>query len=118
MEGQKAIKKLKELSIEKPAVIKKWLFQQAIWQVHLPPPKHVNRPDYEVMIPNQMHQFDLPYMPSNTLYGNKYKYVLSGIDVAYRYKVPRPLRIKQVKDVTEMITDIYRVGALTYPKIF
>ena len=65
-----------------------------------------------------MHQFDLLYMPSDTLYGNKYKYILSGIDVASRYKVATPLRTKQAKDVADMIADIYKVGPLTYPKIF
>ena len=30
----------------------------------------------------------------------------------------RPLRIKQVRDVAEMIADIYKVGPLKYPKIF
>ena len=40
--GQKAIKKLKELSKEKPKVVKKWLWKQAIWKVHLPPPKRVD----------------------------------------------------------------------------
>ena len=65
-----------------------------------------------------MHQFDLLYMPSDTLYGNKYKYVLAGIDAASRFKVTRPLRTKQVRDVAEMIADIYEVGPLTYPKIF
>ena len=65
-----------------------------------------------------MHQFDLLYMPSDTLYGNKYKYILAGIDAASRYKVARLLRTKQVRDVAEMIADIYRVGPLTYPKIF
>ena len=65
-----------------------------------------------------MHQFDLLYMPSDTLYGNKYKYILSGIDVASRYKVARPLRAKQAKDVADMIADIYKVGPLTYLKIF
>ena len=65
-----------------------------------------------------MHQFDLLYMPSDTLYGNKYKYILAGIDAAFRYKVARPLRTKQAKDVVEMIADIYKVGPLTYPKIF
>ena len=86
--------------------------------MHLPPPKHVDRPHYEVTIPNEMHQFDLLYMPSDTLYGNKYKYILSGIDVASRYKVARPLRTKHTKDVADMIADIYKVGPLTYPKIF
>ena len=65
-----------------------------------------------------MHQFDLLYMPLDTLYGNKYKYILAEIDVASRYKVARPLRTKQAKDVADMITDIYKVDPLTYPKIF
>ena len=65
-----------------------------------------------------MHQFDLMYMGSDTLYGNKYKYILSRIDVVSRYKVARPLRTKQVKDVAGMIADIYIVGPFTYPKIF
>ena len=65
-----------------------------------------------------MHQFDLLYMPSDSLYGSKYKYILAEIDAASRYKVARPLRTKQAHDVAEMIADIYKVGPLTYPKIF
>ena len=65
-----------------------------------------------------MHQFDLLYMPSDTLYGNNYKYILAGIDAASRYKVARLLRTKQARDVAEMIADIYKVGPLTYHKIF
>ena len=65
-----------------------------------------------------MHQFDLLYMPSDSLYGSKYKYILAGIDAASRFKVARPLRTKQVGDVAEMIADIYKVGPLKYPKIF
>ena len=34
--GQKAVKKLKELSGEKPKTVKQWLPRQAFWQVHLP----------------------------------------------------------------------------------
>ena len=116
--GQKAVKKLRQYSKEKPKVIKKWLSWQAFWQVHLPSPAHVDRPRYEVAFPNEMHQFDLLYMPSGTLYGNKYKYILAGIDAASRYKVARPLRTKQARDVAEMIDDIYKVGPLMYPKIF
>ena len=86
--------------------------------MHLPAPKRVDRPHYEVSTPNEMHQFDLLYMPSDTLYGNKYKYILAGIDAASRYKVARPLRTKQARDAAEMIADIYKVGPLTYPKIF
>ena len=88
-------------------MIKQWLSRQAFWQVHLPAPKHVDRPHHLVTIPNEIHQFDLLYMPSDTLYGNKYKYILAGIDAASRFKVARLL-----------IADIYKVGPLTYPKIF
>ena len=54
-------------------------------------------------------------MPLDTLYGNKYKYILAGINAASRYKV---VRTKQARDVAEMIADIYKVGPLTYLKIF
>ena len=104
--GQKAVKKLKELSGEKLKAVKQWLSRQAFWQVHLPASKSINRPHYEVTISNEMHQFDLLYMPSDT------------IDTASRYEVARPLRTKQACDVAEMIADIYKVGPLKYPKIF
>ena len=78
--GQKAVKKLAELSGEKPKAVKQWLSRQAFWQVHLPAPKSINKPHYEVTIPNEVHQFDLLYMPSDTLYGDKYKYILAEID--------------------------------------
>ena len=116
--GQKAIKKLVELSKKKPRTVKQWLSRQAFWQVHLPAPKRVDRPHYQVTTLNEMHQFDLLYMPSDTLFGNKYKYILAGIDAASRYKVTGPLRTKQVRDVAEMIADIYKVGPLTYPRYF
>ena len=65
-----------------------------------------------------MHQFDLLCMPSDSFYGSKYKYILAGIDAASRYKIAKPLRTKQARDVAEMIADIYKAGPLKYPKIF
>ena len=116
--GKKAIKKLAELSGQKPKTVKQWLSRKAFWQVHLPAPKSIDRHHYKVTTPNKMHQFDLLYMSSDTLYGNKYKYILAGIDAASRFKVARPLRTKQARNVAEMIADIYKVGPLTYPSIF
>ena len=81
--------------------------------MHLPAPKRVDRPHDQVTIPNEMHQFDLLYTPSDTLYGSKYECIPAGIDAASRYKVARPVR-----DVAEMIADIYKAGPLKYPKIF
>ena len=45
---------------------------QAMAVKYRPFGKCVNRP-HEITIPNEMHQFDLLYMPSNILYRNKYK---------------------------------------------
>ena len=95
--GKATVKKLAELSGEKPRTVKQWLSRQAFWQVHLPARKRVDRYHYRVTIPNEMHQFDLLYMPSDTLYRNKCKYILAGIDAVSRYKVVGLLRTKLVR---------------------
>ena len=84
----------------------------------LPAPKHIDKPHYQVTVPNEMHQFDLLHMPSDTLYRNKYKYILAGIDAVSRFSIARLLRTKQTHDVAEMVADIYKVGPVMYPKIF
>ena len=45
--------------------IKSWLAKQALWQVHIPPPKEINHPHYDVTKPNEQHQFYILYMPHN-----------------------------------------------------
>ena len=45
--------------------IKSWLARQSLWQVHIPPPKEIHHPHYDVTRPNEQHQFDLLYMPHN-----------------------------------------------------
>ena len=81
----------------------------------IPPPKRVERPHYEVTVSNEMHQLICctPYTEITN-----YQCILPGIDVASRYKVARPLKTKQAKDVAEMIASIYKVGPLTDSKIF
>ena len=92
-------------------MIKSWLAKQALWQVHMPPPKSINRPHFEINIPNQQHQFDLLYMPHNVVYGSTYKYVLTGVDVASRYKIARPLRTKKASDVAFLLQEYLRKQA-------
>ena len=88
--------------------IKSWLAKQALWQVHIPPSKEIYHPHYDVTKPNKQHQFDLLYMPHNIFKGNTYKYILTGIDVASRYKVVRPLRTKNSSEVTFGLKAIYK----------
>ena len=80
--------------------IKLCLAKQALWQVHIPPPKEINHPHYDVTKPNEQHQFDLLYMPQNLFEGNTYKYILTGVHVvASRHKVARTLRTKKSSEV-------------------
>ena len=69
--------------------------------------------------PNEQHQFDLLYMPHNVFEGNTYKFILTGVDVASRYKVPRPLRTKKSSKVAFVLEAIYKKGGVfKYPKVF
>ena len=99
--------------------IRLWLAKQALWQVHIPPPKEINHPHYDVTKPNEQHQFDLLYMPHNVFEGNTYKYILTDIDVASRYKVSRALRTKKSSEVAFVLESIYKKsGVFKYPKLF
>ena len=58
-------------------------------------------------------------MPHNVFEGNTYKYILTGVDVVSRYKVPRPLRTKKSSEVAYVLEAIYKkCGMFKYPKVF
>ena len=58
-------------------------------------------------------------MPHNLFEGNTYKYILTGIDVASRYKVVRLLRAKKSSEVPFVLEAIYKKGGVfNYPKTF
>ena len=59
------------------------------------------------------------YIPHNLFEGNTYKYILTGIDVASRYKVVRLLRAKKSSEVAFVLEAIYKKGGVfKYPKTF
>ena len=92
--------------------IKSWLVKQVLWQVHIPPPKEIHHPHYDVTKPNEQHQFDLLYMPHNLFEENTYKYILTSIDVASRYKITRPLMTKKSGEVAFLLEAIYKKGGM------
>ena len=117
--GGKAIKELHKITSMSKKDIKSWLAKQALWQVHIPPPKEIHHPHYDVTKPNEQHQFDLLYMPHNLFEGNTYKYILTGIGVASRYKVTTALRTKKSSEVAFVLEAIYKKGGVfKYPKTF
>ena len=72
----KAIKELHKITSMPRKDIKLWSAKQALWQVHIPPPKEIHHPHYDVTKPNEQHQFDWLYMSHNLFGGNMYKYIL------------------------------------------
>ena len=117
--GNKAIRELHKITSISKKYIKSCLAKQALWQVHIPPSKEIHHPNYDVTKPNEQHQFDLLYMPHTLFKGNTYKFILTGIDVASRYKVARPLKTKNSSEVAFVLGAIYKKGGMfKYSKTF
>ena len=117
--GGKVIKELHKITSMSKRCIKSWLAKQALWQVHIPPPKEIPHPHYAVTKSNEQHQLDLLYMPHNLFEGYMYKYILTAIDVVSRYKVARPLRTKKSGEVALVLEAIYKKGGVVkYPNTF
>ena len=92
--------------------------RQELWQVHTPLPREMHHPHYDVIKPNEQHQFDLGHMPHNFFEGNMYKYLLTGIDIASRFKVTKPLTTKKSIEAGFVLKAIYKKGgAFKYSKV-
>ena len=95
------------------------LKKQAIWQIYLPAPKYIPRPKFDIRIPNEVHQADLPCLPHDRLTrGRKtYKYALTVVDVASRYEEAEPVTSKESAEVATAFSKIYK-HVLKWPKLF
>ena len=117
--GTSAIKKLAEAAKVPEDAAKQWLIKQALWQIYLPAPRHVPRPKFDVAMPNSVHQADLLFLPHDKLpRGRKiYKYALTVVDIASRYKEVEPLTCKESAEVAKAFQSIYRRSPLTWPQM-
>ena len=100
-------------------VSKQWLYKQALWQIYLPAPRHVPRPKFDVAAPNSVHQADLLFLPHDKLPRGKkiYKYALTVVDIASRYKEAEPLTSKNSDEVAKAFQSIYKRSPLTWPNM-
>ena len=117
--GVSAIKKLAEAAKVPENVSKQWLYKQALWQIYLPAPRHVPRPKFDVATPNSVHQADLLFLPHDKLPRGKkiYKYALTVVDIASRYKEAEPLTSKNSDEVAKAFQAIYKRSPLTWPNM-
>ena len=62
-------------------------------------PRYVPRPKFDVATPNSVHQADLLFLPHDKLRRKTYKYALTVVDIASRYKEAEPLTSKDSNEV-------------------
>ena len=115
--GLPAVKKLSQESRVSEDKAKLWLMKQAIWQIYLPAPRgNIPRPSFDIDYPNAVHQADLLFLPHDTKGRKIFKYALTVVDVASRFKAAEPLTSKDSTEVSKAFRKIYK-GPLKWPKI-
>ena len=83
-----------------------------MWQIYLPAPRKIPRPKFDVSGPNEVHQADLLFLPHD----RRFKYALTVVDVASRYKEAEPLTSKSSVGVANALSRIYS-RELQWPKV-
>ena len=97
----------------------RWLLKQPLYQIYLPAPKYVPRPNASMSLfakPNDIHQSDLLSLPHDKFRKKTYKNALNIVDVASRYNGSYQLISKYAKEVAQAFQWIYENTPLTYPK--
>ena len=112
-----AIKKLAVAAKVPEVVAKEWLFKQALWQIYLPAPRYIPRLKFDVPTPNKVHQADLLFLPHDKVGRSTYKYALTVVDVASRFKEAQPLTSKNSDEVAKAFKTIYTRGPLKWPQM-
>ena len=117
--GKSVTQELAEASGSTEEEAEKWLLKQPLYQIYLPPPKYIPRPNASMSLfaePNDIHQADILYLPHDKFKTKTYKYALNVIDVTSRYKGSYQLTTKNAKEVAQAFQWIYQNTSLTYPK--
>ena len=102
--GRSAIQKLAKASGSTNEEAEKWLLKQPLYQIYLPAPKYIPRPNASLSLyakPNDIHQADILYLPHDKFTKKTYKYALNIVDVASRYKGSYQLNTKYAKEVAQ-----------------
>ena len=117
--GKSAIQKLAKASGSMKEEAEKCLLKQPLYQIYLPAPKYVPRPNANMPLfanPNDIHQSDLLSLPHDKFKKKTYKYALNVVDVASRYKGSHQFTSKYAKEVAQAFQWIHENTPLTYPK--
>ena len=70
-----------------------------------------------MVVPNEVHQADLLFLPHDHLGLKTFRYTLTVVDVASRYKEAEPLTSKTAAEVADALSPIYRQRPLKWLKL-
>ena len=115
--GLEAIEKLASAAKVTEQQAKDWLKWQAIWQIYLPAPRHVPRPKFGIVTPNEVNQADLLFLPHDRVGRKTYRNALTVVAVASCFKEAEPLTSKTAAEVADALSRIYRRRPLKWPKL-
>ena len=107
--GKIAIQRLAKASGSTKEEAEKWLLQQPLYQIYLPAPKYIPRPNASMSLyakPNDIHQSDLLSLPHDKFRKKTYKYALNTYQ----------LTTKNTKEVAQAFQWIHENTPLNYPK--
>ena len=111
--GKSVIQKLSRASGSKKEEVEKWPMKQPLYQIYLPLPKYIPRPNASISLfakPNDIHQADILYLPHDKFKKKTYKYALNIVYVASRYKGSYQLATKNSKEVAQAFQRIYTIN--------
>ena len=100
--------------------VREWLSRQNEWQKYAPSPKNTPRVSYgKISRPNCVHMCDLLRLTNDIVNKKTYKWALTIIDVASRFKYAVPLTSKNSSEVAKAFKKNYNDSniPLTWPDL-
>lgn len=87
--------------------VRAWVARQKVGAyLQVKPPK-IQYARFDETRPNRIHQSDVMFLPHDKVGKQTYKYCLTLVDVASRYKAARPLKTKDAATVARELASIY-----------
>ena len=79
--------------------------------------RHIPRPEFDVAVSKEVHQADLLFLRHDRVRWKTFRYALTVVDVANRYKEAESLTSKTAAEVADGLAGIYKRSALQWPKL-
>ena len=95
-----------------------WIARQKVGAYLQVKPPRVRYARFDETRPNRIHQADVLFLPHDRVGKATYKYALTVVDIASRYKAARPLKTKDAATVARELASVYddKKSPLVWPE--